>query len=128
MLANAGCPSHQLRNLDMSVDMKKYASDELTTAELDHLIICHSSFQVVGVADIGRVVERIEGRIEKSGMKCRVFTEYRSASLISIFSPAAVLGVGAAIGIAAHNLATYNPDYEIGKNKISSTVTVKYVK
>lgn len=112
----------------MSVDIKKYASDELTTAELDHLIICHSSFQVVGVADIGRVVEMIEGRIEKSDLKCRVYTEYRSASLATIFSPAAILGVGAAIGIAAHNLATYDPDYEIGKNKIAGTVTVKYMK
>ncbi|AHN76879.2 MULTISPECIES: hypothetical protein [Pandoraea] len=112
----------------MSVDMKKYASDELTTAELDHLIICHSSFQVVGVADIGQVVERIEGRIEKSGMKCRVYTEYRSASVVSSFGPAAVLGVGAAIGMAAHKLATFNPDYERGKNNIAGIVTVKYMK
>lgn len=112
----------------MSVDMKKYAADELSTSELDHLIICRSSFQVVGVADISRVIEKIEGRIEKSGLKCRVYTEYRSASLATIFSPAAILGVGAAIGIAAHNLATYDPDYEIGKNKVAGTVTVKYMK
>lgn len=39
-----------------------------------------------------------------------------------------IFGVGAAIGIAAHNLATYDPDYEIGKNKVADTVTVKYMK
>lgn len=57
-----------------------------------------------------------------------MYTEYRSASMATIFSPAAILGVGAAIGIAAHNLATYDPDYEIGKNKVAGTVTVKHMK
>ncbi|VVE89875.1 hypothetical protein [Pandoraea bronchicola] len=112
----------------MSVDIPKFAADELDTSRLNQLISTRASFQVVGVADIGKVVEMIEGRIEKSDLKCRVYTEYRSASLATIFSPAAILGVGAAIGIAAHNLATYDPDYEIGKNKVAGTVTVKYMK
>lgn len=112
----------------MSVDTKKYAADEISTSELGHLIICRLSFQVLGVADISRVVEKVEGCIEKSGLKCRVYTEYRSASLATIFSPATMLGVGAAIHIAAHNLATYDPDYKIGKNKVAGTVTVKYMK
>ncbi|WP_221740558.1 hypothetical protein [Pandoraea apista] len=112
----------------MSVDIQKFSTDELSPETLNQLIASNMSFQVVGVADISKVVEMIEGRIEKFDMRCRVYTEYRSASLATVFSPAAILGVGAAIGMAAHNLATYNPDYEIGKNKIAGTVTVKYVK
>ncbi|VVD62022.1 hypothetical protein PEP31012_00151 [Pandoraea eparura] len=112
----------------MSVDIQKFAADELGGERLNQLIGARASFQVVGVADIGKVVEVIEGRIEKSDLECRVYTEYRSASLATIFSPAAIFGVGAAIGIAAHNLATYDPDYEIGKNKVTGTVTVKYMK
>lgn len=37
-------------------------------------------------------------------------------------------GFASAIGIAAHNLATLNPDYVIGKNKPAGRVTVTYKK
>ena len=48
--------------------------------------------------------------------------------MAATFSPAAVVGLGAAVGIGLHNLVTFNPDYEIGKNKLAGTVTVKYMK
>lgn len=44
------------------------------------------------------------------------------------FSPAALFGIGSALAIGVHNLATFNPDYEIGKNKVAGTVTVLYKK
>jgi hypothetical protein len=84
---------------------------------------------VVAVVDVGLVVNEIEGRIEKSGLTCRVYTEYRGAAVAgSFWGPTALLGVAAGIGIAAHKLATLNPDYEIGKNKLAGTVTVMYKK
>ena len=47
----------------------------------------------------------------------------------SLFSGvASVVGQASAVGIAAHRLATINPDYEIGKNKLAGTITVKHVK
>lgn len=112
----------------MSIDIKKFTAVELTTDKLDKLIAQHESFQVVSVSDLGSVVSKIEERIEKLGLKCRVFTEYRSASIGAMFTPIGILGIVPAIGIAAHNLATFNPDYEIGKNKVAGTVTVKYKK
>ncbi|WP_150430611.1 hypothetical protein [Dechloromonas sp. CZR5] len=113
----------------MTTDLKRFTTEELSNETLDELISMNDSFQVVAVYDQGSVIEKIEGRIERTGKKCRVFTEYRSATMAGAFlSPTFLLGAGAAVGIAAHNLATFNPDYEIGKNKLAGTVTVKYVK
>lgn len=112
----------------MSIDLPRYTADELTLEKLDALVARHESFQVVTVSNISATVKKVEGRIEKAGLRCRVYTEYRSASMAATFTPAAPWGLGAAVGIGLHNLATLNPDYEIGKNKIAGTLTVKYVK
>lgn len=114
----------------MSIDIQKFTADELDAQKLDDLISQHQSFQVVGVGDISAVVARIEGRIEKVGLRCRIYTEYRAAAMAgSLFSGvASVVGLASAVGIAAHRLATIHPDYEIGKNKLRGTLTVKYMK
>lgn len=55
-------------------------------------------------------------------MKCRVYSENRAAVAgAAVFTGVGLAGIAA---IAAHNLATYDPDYEIGKNKLSNTVSV----
>ncbi|KHK59006.1 hypothetical protein PI87_02870 [Ralstonia sp. A12] len=110
--------------------MQKFTTDELDSEKLDTLISQHQSFQVVGVGDISVTASRIEGWIEKAGLRCRVYTEYRAAAMAgSLFSGiASVVGVASAVGIAAHRLATMNPDYEIGKNKLAGTITVRYAK
>lgn len=113
----------------MTVDITRFTAEELTTETIDGLIDKKASFQVVAVADLSTVVSKLEGRIEKAGLRCRIYTEYRATALAgSLFSPTAPLGWIAGIGMAAHNLATLNPDYEIGKNKLNSTVTVTYKK
>jgi len=112
----------------MSIDIAKYTAEELGLDTIDALILKKSSYQVVAVTNLSSTVSKIEGRIEKANLKCRVYTEYRSASIAAMFSPAALVGLGAAVGIAAHNLATFNPDYEIAKNKLAGTLTVKYMK
>ena len=110
----------------MTTDLKKIAASEMSIEQIDGLISSHSSFQVVGVDDIGELVKKLEERIDVKGLKCRIYTEYRSAGLAA----GTLFGVGAAVaaGIAVHNLATWNPDYEIGKNKLNSSVTVTYKK
>jgi hypothetical protein len=103
------------------------SASELTDILLDQLITNKKSFQVVGVSDIGKVVHKVEGRVERNGFSCRVYTEYRATALAGEMV-AGGLGVLAAAGMAIHNLATYNPDYEIGKNKLNSSVSVTYKK
>ncbi len=114
----------------MTIDILKFSSDDLDIEKIDRLVKQNASFQVVDVSDITKVVEKIEERIEKQRLSCRVYTEYRAAAMAgSLFSGvASVVGVASAVGIAAHRLATFNPDYEIGKNKIAGTVTVKYMR
>jgi len=114
----------------MTVDIKKFTAEELTIEKIDAMGMQRESFMVVAVSNISSVVQRVEGRLEKQGYKCRVITEYRSATMAAalIPSPAAVAGAAAAVGIGVHNLVTFNPDYEIGKNKFNGTVTVKYMK
>ena len=109
----------------MTIDIQKIQALELSNEKLNQLISSKESFQVVGVADMGKVVEAVEGSVEMLGMKCRIFTEYRTAALAGEIVLGG-LGLVAAAAIAAHNLATYDPDYEIGKNIISGHVTVTY--
>ncbi|MBF4103001.1 hypothetical protein INT80_12615 [Gallibacterium anatis] len=39
-----------------------------------------------------------------------------------------LFGIASAVGIAAHNLATYNPDFEIGKNLVDKKINIVYKK
>jgi hypothetical protein len=113
----------------MTIDLETFTAKELNTELIDKLIAARKSFKVVTAVSVGSVTTEIEGRIEKAGLSCRVYTEYRGAAVAgSFWGPTALLGVAAGIGIAAHNLATLNPDYEIGKNKVAGTVTVMYKK
>ena len=79
------------------------------------------------MTDLSKCAVLIEGEIENLNLSCRIYTEYRTAALAGEVFLGGV-GLIAAAAIAAHNLATFNPDYEIGKNKINSTVSVIYKK
>ncbi|APM55575.1 hypothetical protein BB790_24825 [Klebsiella pneumoniae] len=81
--------------------------------------------------DIYRFKEREGYAIEHQQKKltCRVYTEYRSTAVAgSLWSPTALLGAVSAAAIGVHNLATWNPDYEIGKNYVKRTLSVRYKK
>ncbi|WP_370555226.1 hypothetical protein [Escherichia coli] len=74
-------------------------------------------------------VRTVESRIEKQGLKCGVYTEYRSSVMAgSFWGPTAIAGAFSAAAIGVHNLATWNPDYEIGKNYVTRTLSVRYKK
>lgn len=109
----------------------KYTSDELTADRLREMVGEKRSFQVVAVKDISFVVNKVEGEIEKQDLRCRVYTEYRSAAIAGMAVPTGVTqlaGLATAVGIGVHNLATFSPDYEIAKNQLKGTVTVIYQK
>ena len=90
----------------------------------------HESFAVLNV-DFGKqsnIVEMIEREIESAGLSCRVRTANRgwavAAMSIATFGGAAVAGAA----IAAHDLATKDPDYEVIKEMLGSDVAVEYKK
>lgn len=102
--------------------------DSLNNTYLDSMITNKKSFEVLGAGGkIKECVSLIEKTIESNGLTCRIYTEGRSAA---VATGLLTLGVGlvAAAGIAAHNVATFNPDYEIGKNLIKNKITVKFKK
>jgi len=94
---------------------------------INYLLSNRSSFVIVGVG--GKILEAtkmLENAIESRGMSCRVYTRNRSvAATAAVWSPFGILSLA---GIAAHNLATYNPDYEIGKAVVDHKIYVEYKK
>lgn len=59
----------------------------------------------------------LEEIIEANDHRCRIFTQARRAMLLTVSVPVIgqVTALGTALGMAAHNLATLNPDFEIRK-------------
>ena len=97
---------------------------------IEKLVQGHRSFEVVDVklGKQGTVVDIVERTIEENGLKCRVRTNGRgfAAAALAIPTLGGSLAVGAAI--AAHNLSTVNPDYEVIKEMVGSDVRVIYFK
>jgi hypothetical protein len=100
-------------------------------ANIDRLIASRKSFIVIGLGgNMDKAIEIIENTIERKDLSCRVYTSKRIAAAgASLFGGiTGLLGVASAVGIAAHNLATYNPDYEIEKHIVDNRLTVEYKK
>ncbi|MFZ7135824.1 hypothetical protein ACLSZP_06540 [Avibacterium avium] len=103
--------------------------ETLDSQTLNNLIQNKVSFSVK-TEDFMRDIDRIEYLIEMNGFTCRVYTENRVAGIgAAIFSGIGTLiGTATAVGIAIHNIATYNPDFEIGRDFINSRINVSYKK
>lgn len=115
----------------MSIDLETYTASQLSTECLNELIRDRKSFKIIDITDMSHAVSYVEKAVEARDLSCRVYTEYRSAAMGSAAIPTGVtqaVGLFSAIGIGLHNLVTYNPDYELGKNKISKTLSVIYKK
>ena len=124
------------------MDILKFTSDELTDEKLKELIVKKESFCVVAVKNMSYTVNKIEGAIEKQSLRCRVYMENRSAliggalaaSLVpnpiwpATFIASLAGAASATVGTVVHNIATYDTDYEIGKNPIKSKITVTFKK
>ncbi len=94
-------------------------------------ISSHDSFIVCDAANTSNVAKKLEKAIEEKGLRCRIRTSHRVAGIAASLIPTGitqVAGVATAIGIVAHNLATYNPDYEIIKCPLKDCVEVMYQK
>ncbi|ABM20444.1 conserved hypothetical protein [Marinobacter nauticus VT8] len=111
--------------------MERVSFDDSMVAATNELIKKKESFEVTGCG--GRLTEaatKVEQLIESQGLRCRIYTYGRVAAAGASFfgGITGVLGVASAVGMAAHNVATFNPDYEIAKHPIDNKLTVKYKK
>lgn len=68
----------------------------------------------------------IEKAIESAGLSCRIYTRNRSVAAGALAWTGA--GLVSLAGIAVHNLATINPDYEIGRDIVNNKLYVEFKK
>ncbi|MFM2589488.1 hypothetical protein [Vibrio sp. TBV020] len=101
---------------------------ELNDEKLRELISKRRSFTLTDVDGISRTVTRLESHIEGQGLSCRIYTAGRKAVMASTFSPAALFGLASSAAIAAHNLATRNPDYEVAKYPLTNKLEITFMK
>lgn len=111
------------------MEIVKY--EEIGSERTSRLINEKQSFEIVGLSGrMGSAVSQIENLLEPKGLSCRVYTYGRIAAAGGSFfgGVTGAIGIASAIGIAAHNLATYNPDYEISKHLVDNKLTITYKK
>lgn len=101
----------------------------LTSNKVEQLINQRESFEVIGLGGkMGDVVSMIENIIETKGLSCRIYTYGRVAAAGATFLGGLPLGVVSTIGMAVHNIVTYNPDYELAKHVVDHKLSVTYKK
>ncbi|EIC30306.1 hypothetical protein [Methylomicrobium album] len=115
------------------MDIGVYSVKSISDEKIGTLIDERKSFVLEDIArlNFGEAVNTLEKTIESKGLTCRVYTKGRSATVAAAaipISPTVIGGWASAIGIGIHNLATWNPDYEIAKNIATGTLTVTFKK
>ncbi|MDR1367082.1 MAG: hypothetical protein LBJ13_04245 [Puniceicoccales bacterium] len=98
----------------------------VSESKLRELIRQHETFcvQARSKEEVFNLCSNIDEYITQEGLRARVYTKGRVvAGLLG-----SVVGPAVLAGIVAHNLWTYNPDYEIARNIITNTVDVVYKK
>lgn len=108
-------------------DQGMLPASDLNDALLNVLLERRASFKLIAVSDHSQMIRRLEEQVEKRGLTCRIYTENRGY----IAGGAAVLtgvGLAAVAAIAAHNLATWNPDYEIVRDIVDNKISVIFKK
>lgn len=92
-----------------------------------NLVDNKQSFEIVGVpvSEMLNICEILENYIESRHLKCRIYIKSRLVSgLLGVLNPMyAVLSLGI---IAAYNIITQDPDYEICRDLANNRVEVKY--
>lgn len=115
------------------MDFGVYSIKSISNEQIRSLIEQKGSFVLENIdrLNMGEAVETLENLIESKGLSCRIYTKGRAATVAAAaipVSPTVVGGWVSALAIGAHNLATWNPDYEIAKNLATGTLTVTYKK
>ena len=113
-----------------SHNIQTYSISNLTDEKIKQLINQKLSFVIKDIdqTKLSGVVSLVEKAIEEKGLKCRVYTENRASAMAAAAIPTPITvwaGLAAGIAIGAHNLATWNPDYEVGRNLTAGTLKVR---
>jgi hypothetical protein len=115
-------------NNNQECKFKSVSFSELKAGGAKLLVDEYQSFEVFSLeGKQSDAIDILEKLIESRKLSCRVYTANRLAvaggalfgGVTGIFSLASV------VAIAAHNLATLNPDYEIIKYMVDDKLTVK---
>lgn len=111
------------------MDISVYSINEITDGELHNLISNRKSFVLDNInrLNMPEAVKSVEKAIEAQDMKCRVYTKGRVAAMTAELA-IPMVGWAAAAAIGVHNLATWDPDYEIAKNILTGSLTVQHKK
>ena len=103
---------------------------EATPKKITELVKEHKSFKITQVGkDMIEFSQKVENVIDSAGYKCRLYTGNRFTSVMVGLIPNPVtwgIGIFSAVGIALHNIATYDPDYAISRHLWDDTVKVSY--
>ncbi|PAU59198.1 hypothetical protein BZL41_16995 [Pseudomonas sp. PIC25] len=114
------------------MDVNVYSLQEISNEQILEKIKNKESFVIEKVDSVkySPTIEALEKIIESQGLKCRVYTIGRiaTAGVTAFGGVTGAIGLLSGIAIAAHNIATWNPDYEIGKNILGSNIHVTYKK
>lgn len=115
------------------MDIGVYSLKDLSDSQVENLLREKKSFEIekIGSGNVSNTVATLEKLIESMDMKCRVYTIGRKAIMAAAVTPNPVTflaGVASSIAIGAHNVATWNPDYEIGKYITKDRLLVEYKK
>lgn len=106
-----------------------FRSERISNKLIERLIKLKINFSIK-TDNLSEEATRVEKIIEDNDFSCRVYTENRSALVgaSALSGIGGIFGIASAVGIAAHNLATYNPDFEIGKNLVDKQINIVYKK
>ncbi|ANI02932.1 hypothetical protein A210_09960 [Pseudomonas putida SJTE-1] len=114
------------------MDVNVYDLDSVTDEHIGMKIRARESFvlECPNSTKFTMAVEKLEKMIESQGMTCRIYTIGRVAAMgaAAWTGWGTVIAAGAGIAMAAHNIATWSPDYEIGKLMTGSKIYVNYKK
>lgn len=94
-------------------------------------IECTEKWSIVLNGEITYIPSLLESIIEGAGMSCRIYTRGRVAPIapwLVVPGVGQVIAAAAAVAVVAHNVATYNPDFEIRKNSLKGNVLVTNLK
>ncbi len=107
--------------------MDTYVASDVVN-KIPSLIRSRSSFEIVGAS--GKILDicsHLEREIESQELRCRIYTKNRTALAVGSL-PIPVVAVSSLLGIASHNLLTYDPDYEIEKSLVDNRISVVFKK
>ncbi|WP_090263233.1 MULTISPECIES: hypothetical protein [Pseudomonas] len=114
------------------MDVNVYSLNEISNEKILEKIKKKESFilEKVDSMKFNSAIETLERLIESQGFKCRIYTSGRIAAAGATVAGGftGIFGALSGIAIAAHNIATWNPDYEIAKNFFGSSIHVTYKK